>query len=893
MVSRHQINTFFLLPLSIAILLMAEPVPAADLNVLILHSYHQEYLWTKKENDGFVKTLQARFAGKELAFSSEYLDTKRIPFTDEYQDFFKQYLQQKYLHRDPDIIFLTDDNAVRFFYRYREELFPEVPAIFSGVNATSLKEELADTRISGIFEVKDVKANLDLIEKLFPNVTNISVIGDNSPTYQAIYKRLHAQYDKLPANKSRSYITGSTLSQVLDEIRLKKPDIVLLASVGALQNKDGHTFSVEQSITRIRQAGSFAIICMEDAYMMEGVLGGIFTSGVEQGIAAAEMGYRLVTGGAGQKQQHQFEQGPNVPMFNYRELIRLGINFDNLPGNSHILNQPVSFYEENKEIVLTSIIAFLLLLILVSLLSWSVIRRKKAEANLLASEYFLSSVLENLPDLVFVKDASTLRFVRANKAAERYFGRRKEEIIGKSDYDFFPPDEADFFTKKDREALDAQIQVNIPLERIQTPEGRRYLSTRKIPILGNKQQSQYLLGISRDITEEINAAKRRKELEDRLQQAQKMEAIGTLAGGIAHDFNNILSSVVGFTELAQLKAEEPDEVRSLLDNTLKGAERARLLVRQILTFSRQDEQQRRPLFFADLLQDGVSLLRSTLPSTITIEEKIACRGAVMANPTQIHQIIMNLGTNGYQAMEDSAGTLTFSLDEVTSDTIGEGHLSETAGAKLVHFSIEDTGCGMNMETQERMFEPYFTTKGSTSGTGLGLAVVHGIVKSHDGQITVSSEKGIGTRIDIYLPLFEGEVDDIPETKQQDNLVGGEESLLIVDDEPDITKMMGKYLSIFGYKARVFTKSPAALAEFEKNPTKYDLVITDMTMPELTGVELAMKMLEINPELPIILCTGHSDDIDREKALSMGIGSYCEKPITIEGLLLSIRELLDR
>ncbi len=892
MPSAHQIKVVIFLLFSSILFLTAKAGTTADISVLILHSFHQEYPWTKGENEGIVSTLQQRFADKKLAISTEYLDTKKIPFTDEYQDFFKYYLEKKYLNRTPDLLFLTDDNAVRFWLRYKEDLFTGVNTVFCGVNDTSMEEILKDSIIYGVFEVKDIIANLKLSKRLFPHAKKISVIGDNSPTSQIIYEYLHLQPENFLPNVALQFVADSSLARVLEEIQVQKPDIILLTTIGAFHDDQGEIISLGQTIKRIRHAGSYAIISMEDVYLEQGVFGGIVTSGRAQGRAAADKGYSLITGKQPEKGQQKFEYGPNVPAFNYPELKRFGIHLEFLPDDAKILGRPLSFFEEFQEIVLANAIAFISLLILIFLLSWSIVRRRRSEANLLASEYFLSSVLDNLPDIVFVKDADTLRFVRLNKTAERYFGKRAEEIIGKGDYDFFPPDEADFFTKKDKETLEKQVQVNIPLERIQTPEGRRYLSTKKIPILGNKNQSQYLLGISRDITEEINAAKSRKDLEDKLQQAQKMEAIGTLAGGIAHDFNNILSSVIGYTELAQHKADDPDEVRSLLEGTLKGAERAKLLVRQILTFSRKDEQQRRPLWFADLLEDAVSLLRSTLPSTITIEEKIVNRAAVMANPTQIHQIIMNLGTNGYQAMAESSGTLAFSLDEVEYSTNGESPLPVMTAGKYAHFSIEDTGSGMSAETQERMFEPYFTTKGSTSGTGLGLAVVHGIVKSHGGHIGVSSEEGIGTKIEIYLPLFEGEVEEISGAGEEGNLVGGDESLLIVDDEPDITKMMGKYLAIFGYQVRVFTSSSEAFAEFEKNHLKYDLVITDMTMPELTGVELAVKMLEINPNLPIILCTGHSDDIDRKRATALGISTYYEKPVTIDGLLLRIRELLD-
>ena len=883
--------SFFII-FSYCLIFMPRTAGAADLDIFILHSYHQEYAWTKRQNEGIVSTLQAYFANRDIAFSTEYLDTKRIEFSSEYQVFFKEYLRMKYISLTPDIIFLTDDNAVRFMDRYHDDIFPDVARVFCGVNDTSLKIPLPAEKACGVFEVKDLIANLKLIERLFPRIDTVSVIGDNSSTYQAISRHLRSLSSEVLPDLSLQFAADSSLTNVLKALEDQQSEVVLLTTIGAFQDEDGVNLPLSRVIRDIDEAGDYAIFSMEDVYMQHGVFGGIVTSGKAQGVAAAEKGIAILTGGPDELIHSQFETAPNVPTFNYHELKRFNVKLRGLPDNAVILNKPLSFFEEFEEIFIIGLLAFLLLLTLIIQLSLSVVKRRKAESELQASETFLSSVLENLPDLVVVKDAENLSFLRVNRMAERYFGKTKDKIIGRSDYDFFPEDEAEFFTRKDKETLATRIQVDIPLERIQTPAGRRYLHTKKIPILDNNQEPKYLLGISRDITEEISAAQKRKELEDKLQQAQKMESIGTLAGGIAHDFNNILSSVIGYSELAQYKADDPAEVRSLLDGTLKAAERAKLLVRQILTFSRKDEQLRKPIAFADLLEDSVSLLRATLPSTLTTKENITCRGGIMADPIQIHQIIMNLGTNGYQAMSNSTGTLTFSLDEVEFGEADEKPVAEMTPGKYVRFCIEDDGAGMSRETQERMFDPYFTTKDSTSGTGLGLAVVHGIVKSHEGHIGVYSEKGSGTKIDIFLPMIEGDVDDMDDSTYHNNAIGGNESILVIDDEPDITRMMKKYLTLFGYTVRVFAHSPDAFEEFKTNPDNYDLIITDMTMPELTGVELTQKILEIDPEKPIILCTGHSDEIDRDRAAALGIRAYFEKPLAIDELLVTLRELLD-
>ena len=873
-------------------MVVVQTAGAADLNIFILHSYHEEYPWTKKQNEGLVSTLQAHFAPRDISFSTEHLDTKRVEFTSEYQTFFKNYLQKKYRELNPDIIFLTDDDAVRFMERHQADIFPDVASVFCGVNDTSLKISLPAVKASGVFEVKDIIANLQLIDRFFPRIESVSVIGDNSSTYQAISRHLRSLSSEILPDFSLRFAADKKIASVLTMLADQRSDVVLLATIGAFQDENGANIPLSKVIREITAAGNQAVFSMEDAYIQDGVFGGIVTSGRAQGTAAAEKGIAMLTGDLETLEESQFETAPNVPMFNYHELNRFGVKVHDLPGNSIILNRPLSFLEEFEEIFVIGLLAFLLLLTLIIQLSLSVVKRRKAESKLQANETFLSSVLENIPDLVVVKDAENLRFLRVNRMAERYFGKSMDEIIGKSDYDFFPEDEAEFFIRKDKETLATRLQVDIPLERIQTPAGRRYLHTKKIPILDHNQEPKYLLGISRDITEEISAAQKRKELEDKLMQAQKMESIGTLAGGIAHDFNNILSSVIGYSELAQYKADDPEEVRSLLDGTLKAAERAKLLVRQILTFSRKDEQIRKPIAVADLLEDSVSLLRATLPSTLTIEENISGRGGIMADPIQIHQIIMNLGTNGYQSMTNANGTLGFGLDEVQYDEADDTPVAEMEPGKYVRLTIEDDGSGMSRETQERMFDPYFTTKDSTSGTGLGLAVVHGIVKSHEGHIAVFSEKGVGTKIDIYLPRIEGDVDNLDDTSYQSNAMGGKESLLVIDDEPDITRMMEKYLTLFGYTVRVFAQSPEALEEFRAHPSEYDLVITDMTMPEMTGIELTQKILEIDPHKPVILCTGHSDEIDRDRATALGIRAYFEKPLAIDELLVTLRELLD-
>jgi CheY-like chemotaxis protein len=368
-----------------------------------------------------------------------------------------------------------------------------------------------------------------------------------------------------------------------------------------------------------------------------------------------------------------------------------------------------------------------------------------------------------------------------------------------------------------------------------------------------------------------------------------MEAIGTLAGGIAHDFNNILSIIFGYNQLAMVE-KDPENRRRHLEELNKGAERAKELVAQILTFSRKAEQQMQPLQASLIVKEALKMLRASIPTTIEIRPNIVSEALVLADPTQIHQVVMNLCTNAYHAMRETGGILAVSLKEV--QIAGEEYgYADLAPGNYLKLEVSDTGCGIDTKTQEKIFEPYFTTKKPGEGTGLGLAVVHGIVKSHHGHITVYSEPGKGTSFHVYLPLTEQIAVDLPEKAAPKELQGKGERVLFVDDEKQIREVVAAILTRNGYQVTTFADGTQALAEFEKEPERFDLVITDMTMPSMTGAELTQKILALRPQTPIILCTGQSELINREKALAMGIRDYLHKPVLMDALLGATRKAL--
>ncbi|MBU0960561.1 MAG: cache domain-containing protein [Proteobacteria bacterium] len=383
-----------------------------------------------------------------------------------------------------------------------------------------------------------------------------------------------------------------------------------------------------------------------------------------------------------------------------------------------------------------------------------------------------------------------------------------------------------------------------------------------------------------------------KEIEEQLVQAQKMEAIGTLSGGIAHDFNNILSAIFGYTELAELQVKDNPKLANNLNEVLQAAKRARELVKQILTFSRRAEQEKQPLQISLIVKEALKLLRSSIPTTINIKTNIVSQATVLADPTQIHQIVMNLCTNAYHAMRAKGGILAVSLTEM--EMFPGEQLSEIdlASGKYLRLEVTDTGTGMDEKIRKKIFEPYFTTKGAGEGTGLGLAVVHGIVTSHNGQIHVYSEPGHGTTFNVYLPIVAKQQSEATVTAGKEKITRGSERIMFVDDEEKLNNVANDFFSVYGYTIDTFTDPLLALENFAAQPGVYSLVITDMAMPSMTGEEMAKKMMVMQPDLHVILCTGYSETINKEKAEEAGFRRYFQKPVVMSRLVKSVREILD-
>jgi len=508
--------------------------------------------------------------------------------------------------------------------------------------------------------------------------------------------------------------------------------------------------------------------------------------------------------------------------------------------------------------------------------------RKQSEEALRESEEKYRTVLEANPDPVVVYDMEG-NVSYFNPAFTRVFGWTLPERLGNK-MDIFVPAEAWRETKM-------MIEKVLAGERFSNIETLRY----------NKKGNTIPVSVSGAIYKDKNGnpigsiinlrdISHQKKLEAQLKQAQKMEAIGTLAGGIAHDFNNILSSVIGYTELALDNEKRGSFQYKNLQEVLSAGNRAKDLVKQILTFSRQVDQQQKPIQVKPIVKEALRMLRASIPSNVEIEQNVKSDALVMGDPTQIHQILMNLCTNAAHAMGDNAGLLTVTLLDAELDSgVISNHPNLKPGA-YIKITVSDTGYGISPDVMEKIFDPFFTTKEKGKGTGLGLSVVHGIVRSHGGDIYVYSEPGKGSTFEVCLPVIESRFK--PEERAERPIPTGTERILFIDDEPVIINLSKQILESLGYDVVARNSSIEALELFKENKDRFDLVITDMTMPHMTGEKLAEKLMQIRPDIPVALCTGFSFMIDEQKALDMGIRAFISKPILKREIAEAIRKVLD-
>jgi signal transduction histidine kinase len=414
--------------------------------------------------------------------------------------------------------------------------------------------------------------------------------------------------------------------------------------------------------------------------------------------------------------------------------------------------------------------------------------------------------------------------------------------------------------------------------------GRLFLELTLVPVAETGGSCRHILLAGRDVTARKRAEEEQRRLQAQLAQAQKLEALGTFAGGIAHDFNNVLTAVLGYADLIQRDTHDDERTQTRIESILTATVRAQDLVRQILTFSRKQTPTRKPIRLAAVVEEALKLLRASIPPSLTLWTDVRGDPAVLADAGQMHQVLMNLCTNAIQALEPAGGQLTVALDTVDVDAaFALGHAPLKPGPH-VRLTVADTGVGMDAVSLERIFEPFFTTKPPGRGTGLGLAVVHGIVQSHDGAVTVESQPGVGTTFHVYLPATVGPASSVDgDGRPAEPPRGNGELVLLVDDDPGVVRLGEHLLERLGYRVDGYTDPRAALVAFTASPDRYALVLTDLAMPELSGTEVARQVRATRPRMPVVLTSGYLSPSQDRRAGDYGAGEFLGKPFSLKTL----------
>ena len=517
--------------------------------------------------------------------------------------------------------------------------------------------------------------------------------------------------------------------------------------------------------------------------------------------------------------------------------------------------------------------------------------QKQSQKALRESEAKYRQLVNHAPAGIYEVDFIEGTFVCVNDLICEYTGYTRPELLAISALDILAEDSQKKFLERLDKILKGQKVPSSVEFKIRAKSGRELcvLINSKI-IYAADGKPKGATAVVHDITEQKQAEEEKKNLEYQLQQAQKMEAIGTLAGGIAHDFNNILSVIIGYTELILMNGDVDGEVRQNLKEIFSASKHARDMVKQILAFSRQNKQERKPIQVAHIAKEAIKMLRASLPTTISIQHHIAKdTGVIEADPTQIHQVLMNLCTNAAHAINEKDGVLEIHLGNIDLDQKAAADIPGLKTGSYLKLSVKDSGEGIHPEVQQQIFNPYFTTKEKGEGTGLGLAVVQGIVKSNNGAVTVESEVGKGAAFHVYFPTINRKL--TPDDEISTPLPLGCEHILLVDDEQPLVEIGRQMLERLGYSVATRTSSIEALELFKVDPNRFDLVITDIVMPNLTGDKLAKKIINIRSDIPVVLCTGYSEKFTRQNASEMGIVSFLMKPLVMRDLANTVRQAL--
>jgi len=987
-----------------------------------VHSYSQEYPWTRGQHEGFIQTVAADAQG-EFLFSTEYLDTKRRAYDETYANELARHLRFKYADAKLAAIYLTDDNALLFVRDHLSRVFPGVPVFFSGVNDYSVQSSLDPAFFTGVFERKEFAPNIEWLLRVDRNANDLLFVGDNSNTYQAIESELHREL--IPYRLRVRFLAERRLDRLLSRLHDLPGKYLFLTTLGGITDENDQVLPLPEIMKSLVRTGHI-VISMEDAYIIEGVLGGYVTSGRKQGMNAARL-FLAYEHGKPIVDLPPIRESPNAWIFDDRSLQQHGID---LPGDIRsqavLLHPRPGFYEQFGTLIVGVLVALTVLLFLVVTMSvgflsrknrdlrlaqkiaeaanalfhqlaeqtrtmhWEVnaeglytyvsdisevvtgyrpeeiigrkhfydlhpaegreafkteafetfacrghfldlenlvqtkdrrqiwvsthgipfldsngdlagyrgsdtdiTERKQAKEVLSESEARQRTILDNMPFLAWLKDTEG-RYIMVNQQYAQACGRTADQVVGLTDLDIWPRELAEKYRADDAEVISTRSAKGVE-ELVADVSGTKWVETFKAPIVNLRMKVTGTTGLARDITSRKQAEEEKRSLEERLNRAEKMEALGILAGGVAHDLNNVLGVIVGYAELLMHKEGESSAIRVQLEAMMKGGQRAAAIVQDLLTLARRGVLGRDVVNLNRILADLPKLpefqgLTSYHPSVRIRHDLERDLPNISGSSVHLSKTLFNLVSNGCEAMP-KGGIVTIRTSSQYLDKPIEGY-DEIQKGNYVVLSVSDTGEGISETDLKRIFEPFYTKKiMGRSGTGLGLAVAWGTVKDHDGYINVHSEEGNGSTFTLYFPATGEEITAEREPAPLSHYMGKGESILIVDDVEEQRDLAAEMLTKLNYGISTVASGEEAVEYLNRHPC--DLLILDMIMdPGMDGLDTYKRVLEIFPKQKAIIVSGFSESDRVHAAQALGAGAYVRKPYFIEKLGLAVRKELD-
>jgi PAS domain S-box-containing protein len=842
----------------------------------VLHSYHHGFSWT----DNISRGIQSAFADQrdEVELRHEFLDARRI-HTNDYFRKLKSLYRLKYAGTRIDVIICSDDHALDFVLGPGQDVFRDVPVVFLSVSGYEPSMRL-NRKLTGLVESIDIRGTLETALRLHPETREVAVITDMTRTGRALKAKADSVFRNFRDRVLFRYLEDLTVEELSEQVAGLSSDTIVFLFIFS-RDKAGRVFSHERNLEILSRHCEVPIYAVWEFYLGHGILGGKLTSGETEGRMAGAMAVRILRGE--KASDIPLEQSPTQYMFDHRQMERFGISESQLPAGSVLTNRPPSLYEEHRRLVWAALVIIAGLSGLVGLLSVNILRRRRAEEALRESEEKYRDLVENANDAICVVQDGRMKF--HNRKTRELLGYTAEELAKIEFLDLIHPEDRDVVFEKHRRRLEGdQFQSTYSFRALSRGGETLWAEINAILILWEEEPA--VLCFLRNITEQ-------KRLESQLQQAQKMEAVGTLAGGVAHDFNNLLQAIQGYAELVLYDKEPSDPDHASLAEIRSAAKRGGELTRQLLTFSRRVESRIQPTNLSREVERVGKLLERTLPKMIDIELRLTRElKTVHADPYQIEQVVMNLAVNARDAMPDG-GRLTIETAEVTLDeAYCRTHVGTRAG-DYVTLVVSDTGQGMDRATLEHIFEPFYTTKGVGEGTGLGLAMVYGIVRGHNGFITCYSEPGQGSTFTMYLPVVEREAEQKAPVRTGTPVRGGSETILLVDDEDTLRDLGEQLLTRFGYNVLTASDGETALEIYRRKMNEIDLVVLDLIMPGMGGVRCLDKLLEENPGVKIVVASGYSVDDPTREAIDAGARGFVSKPYDIAEMHSILREVLDQ